>query len=201
MSNSLFKCTLSTVKNLYGLFDNLVAEDKDILKDVLNKEVVRVEKDFIGDTFIKLKNSSYKIDKDILKELNAEATFDEGNNEFIASVFMLRDLAFNKGYLYNLSDIVRCTEDYGIVGYRKTYSNLDGIYSPVEVLSFDDVCEVREEYSNIINNGYKKAKLSKVFNSITSNEEYKKFFRGRIEKGYTVNNLFEKRGGVFCRNK
>lgn len=201
MSRNLFKCTSDTVRNLYSLFDGLVTKDSNILKDVLNKEEVEVRKDFLGDTFIKLKNSSYKLDKDVLKELNAEATFDEGSDKFIASVFMLRELGFNEGYLYNTSDIVRCSEDYGIVGYRKNYSNVDGIYPPRGVLPFNDVCEVREEYSSLISNGYKKVNLPKEFRGIISNKEYKKFFKSMIAKGYSVNNLFEKRGGVFCRNK
>lgn len=198
MNSSVFKCTVNTVRNLYGLFDNLVSKDKGILDTVLKKDSVEVVKDYLGDTIVKYKDSKYGLDSDVLGNLNADASFDDGG--LVGSLFMLRNLEFNEGYLYDPIDVMRCSEDYGIVGYRKHYANTDNIFAPKPTIPFYDICEVRGEYKTYINNGYKKVNLPKEFLELCNNPKYKELFSKFMKKSYCVNRLFEHRGGVFCRN-
>mgnify|MGYP001589252281 CR=1 FL=1 len=197
----MFKCTYETVVSLYSLFDKLVKEDNIILEDVLNTENPEVVKDFLGDTFIKTSKSNYKIDEDVLKGLNAKGIFDEKTDKFVGDIFMLRELEFGEGYLYEPRDVVRSSNDYGIVGYRKDYANCDNIFAPRYTIPFKDVCEVREEYKGVIDNGYKKTSLPKEFLELSNSEEYKELFKKAISKTYCVNRLFDHNGGIFCGNR
>lgn len=199
MYNNLFKCTDNTVNNIYNLFDKIMSMNNDLLRVILRREEVDIVKDYKGDTSIQFGNSSLKWDSDILKELNAKAIFGRGNND-ISDLFMLRDLSFNDAYLYKKSDILRCSEDYGIVGFRNNYANVDGIYPPKSLIPFKDICEVREKYSSLISNDYKIINIPKEFKNIISNKDYNKLFENMIAKGFTVNSLYEKNGGIFCRN-
>lgn len=205
MSTSLrFKCSNETVKGIYSLFSRMVEEVDGFKESIIQCEEVVIEKNFLDRTLVKLGSTEetrhcYTLEDTVLESINAKGMF-EGNDSF-SNLFMLRGLYFNDAYFYKIEDVCRSSEDFGVVGDRKYYSNMDIIYAPTCCYSFKDVCEVREDYKKYIKNGYKKIKLPSSFDSIKNNEDYRMFFNKLIKKGYTVNRLHEFRGDIFCRNR
>ena len=199
MNKFRFKCSEETVKNIYSLFDNLV-ENEEVLSKVLNSnEEVTVTKGFYGNCGFSINGEHFDLEEGTLDNIKAKGLF-EGNNSY-TDIFMLKEVSLNYGYFFKQSDIARCTEDYGIVGDRKEYSNKDVIFAPNSPYNFSDIAEVREEYSKIIPSKYRKVSLPSSFKRIMENKEYKSFFEKEIGNTYTVNRLFERNGAIFCRNK
>jgi len=199
MNKFRFKCSDETVKNIYSLFDTLVKDDNVSSKILKSHEDVTVTKGFYGDCSLTIKEEHIELEEGILDNIKARGIFD--GNEDYTDIFMLKELYLNKGYFFKQEDISRCTEDYGIVGDRKVYSNRDIVFAPKSPYDFKDIAEVREEYKNLVPSSYKKAVLPPSFKNIMGNEEYKEFFKKEIKNSFTVNRLFERNGAVFCRNR
>ena len=202
--NTRFRCSNETVKGFYSLFDILYRGNEDFREAIRKGTECYINKNFLGECSLLIGNTdatrkSYPLDKGILDALNAKGIF-EGNNSY-SDLFMLRYLYFSDSYLYDMSDVCRSSEWYGITGERQHYSNSDIVFSPLSNYRYSDICEVRSEYADIVPNGYKKMKLPESFKKITSNEEYKELFRGKMSKGYMVNRLFENYGTIFCGNR
>lgn len=199
MNKFRFKCSDETVKNIYSLFDTIV-EDKEVLSKVSNSIMdISITKGFYGDCSLNIKEEHYDLKEDTLDNINAKGIF--YGNENYSDIFMLKELYLNYGYFFKQSDIVRCSEDYGIVGDRKEYSNRDIVFAPNSPYNFSDIAEVRDEYRKVIPSRYRKAPLPSCFNKLIANKEYKNFFKKEISNTYTVNRLFERNGSVFCRNR
>lgn len=205
MSLSLrFRCSNETVKGIYSLFSRMVEEVDGFREAVIKGEEARIGKDYLKKSKLKWGNTEetrqyYDLEDTVLDDIKAKGIFEEDDD--FSDLFMLRELNFNDAYFYKMGDVCRSSEDYGIIGDRKDYSNMDIIHAPRGNYNFKDVCEVREEYKKYITNGYKKIKLPSSFDSIKNNEEYRKFFGELIKMGYTVNRLHEFRGAIFCRNR
>lgn len=198
-----FKCTDETVTRLYGLFDSLIGNNEKYVEVLKGEGRVNITKNFFGKEYLTYSFRPSKLSDDIkegtIGSIKAVGIFDNG--DLIDNLFMLREVNFNNAYFFNKEDICRSCDDSAITGISESYANSQLIYSPVGVFNFQDVCEVRDEYKSIINNGYKKIKLPSTFKDICSSKEYRDFFKDRIEEGYTVNRLFESNGAVFCRNR
>lgn len=198
-----FKCTDETVTRLYGLFDSLIGNNEKYIEVLKGEGRINIIKNFFGEEYLTYSFSPSKLTVDIPKgtiaSIKAVGIFDNG--DLVGDLFMLKEVNFNKAYFFNKDDICRSCDDYAITGISNSYANNQVIYSPVGVFNFQDVCEVRDEYKSIINNGYKKVKLPSTFKDICNSKEYRDFFKGKIEEGYTVNRLFESNGAVFCRNR
>lgn len=206
MSKIRFKCTESTVGSLYNLFDSLVLKREDIIGILKDGGNLSVNKNFLGNEYIKYSSKPNSISEDIesgtIKSLNAEGTFKDEEDYKVYDLFMLNEICFNSAYFFEKDDLCRSTENYGIIGDSAHYSNSQIIHSPRNTYRFNEICEVREEYKKYISNGYNKIDLPMgIFKDILSNKDYKDFFSGQINKGNTVNRLLEKNGMVFCRNQ
>ena len=203
MHSSRFKCTGDTVNSLYSLFDRFVLNNEKLVEVLKDGGSLSVNKNFLGNEYIKYSAKPNSISKDIekgvIESLNAIGIFDNG--DLVSDLVMLNEICFNSAYFYNKEDLCRSSEDYGIVGDSIRYANSQIIYSPKSVYGFNDICEIREEYKKYISNGFSKIELPNSFGGIISNENYKNFFKEEIKDGYTINRLVEKNGTVFCRNQ
>lgn len=198
MKSLRFKCSNDTVKNIYSLFDSLVS-DKNILSKVLkdNEEIIII-KNFEGNCGFAIGKESFNLNNGILDSINAKGKF--AGTESYVDISMLKGLSLNNAFFFKEEDIIRCSENYGIVGNRDDYAKSDVIFAPKSPYKFSDIAEVREEYK-YLSNGYKKVNLPNSFKSIIENTNYINFFSNEVKNSYTVNRLFEMNGAIFCKNK
>lgn len=206
MNNIRFKCTDETVCSLYNLFDKVVLGNENLIEVLKDEGDLSVNKNFLNREYIRYSSRQNSASEDIeegtIKSLNAKGIFKDDKDSIVYDLFMLNEICLSSAYFYKKDDICRSSEDYGIVGDSKHYSNSQIIHSPRSTYRFNEICEVREEYKNYVSNGYSKIDLPfNIFKSILSNKDYKDFFSGQINKGNTVNRLLEKNGMVFCRNQ
>ena len=199
MNKFRFKCSNETVKNIYSLFDTLVKNDKVLSRMMNTNEDITITKGFYGNCGFSILGERFDLDESTLEDISAKGLF-EGNEDY-TSIFMLKELNINNGYFFKQDDIVRCSEDYGIVGDRKEYSNKDIIFAPKSLYDFREISEVREEYKDLIPSRYRKAPLPNDFKNLCNTKSYRLFSKEQIDQGYTVNSLFERDGSVFCRNR
>lgn len=193
-----FMCTKETVYKISSLFDNIV-KDEEILQEIIRGNNVEILKDYINGVYLKHRNGKKLLSTDVLGNMGAVGIY--SSEKVIAELSMFKDLILNKAYFYNQEDIMRASDYGGIVGDKKDYVSTEIVYEPTSVYPFSNICEVRDEYVGIVPNRYKKINLPSEFSKITSNEEYIKFFKGVIDKSYSVNSLHEDRGEVYCRNR
>lgn len=203
MSRTTFKCTKEAVETFYSIFDEILRKSRNFeevfrMLDSLGR--ITLTKNFLGSESFKYRISGNKVITDLpdgcLSKVDVDAIFDDNLKSKLS---FLREISFNNSYFYKQEDVLRASEDYGVVGERDHFSNIDRVYAPCSLFPFFDVCEVRDEYSHLIDNGYKKIQLPKgAFDYIMGNGEYKEYFKEQMKKGFTTNRLFEKDGAVFC---
>lgn len=177
-----FRCTVNTINKLYDLFDNLM-KDTEKREEIRKQNTISLKIGYDGKEEFASKHPMYGV-------IN-------GTTE-VVRLTDINELEFNRAYLFEPSDVARCDNGYGFIGFRREYVHDDNISLPTCVFRHDDVCSVREEYKDFVNNGYKTYALPEYFKGLMKNEGYKNFFKEKIKKECCVSRIFERNGGIFC---
>ena len=172
MSNIRFKCTVESVQKLYSLFDCLYGRYRESLDK--GKSIVAEDTDIT------------------LRGYFQDSSLYEASN--------IVGIEFNNSYMYSMYDVIRSSEDYGVVGNVKSYSNSEYIFAPKSQYRFYDICEVRPEYRGIITNRYEVKALPESLKDLNKVREYKELSYKYRKDGLNVNCIFEDKGSYFCGN-